>query len=508
MIILRPKEMKEMDKETIDSGFPGLLLMDTAGRGVAETAVEYLEEGGKITVFCGKGHNGGDGFVAARFLHMWDYRVRIILMGRKDDLAGEPEINCKICQLRGIEIIEYDQSNEGFVKNYIENSDLIIDALLGTGLKGNVRGEYFAIIEMINNFSGPILAVDIPSGLDGKKGTVLGIAVKADVTVTMAFAKLGLCIYPGREYTGRLEIVDLGMPEQCINKVSFNHFMLTEKEAADILPLRPVNGHKGTFGKIGVIGGSPGMVGAPVLTGISALKTGCGLVKLAVPGKIQQLVHSYHHELLTTVLPEDKNDDFLKVVEELNDFSDVLAAGPGLGRSEQSSEIIKYLLTKCKLPLILDADGLNVIDDLDLLYKFENELILTPHPGEMARLTGRSIEEINNNRIKIARDFATKYNLYLLLKGAASVIALPGGEIYINPTGNQALATAGSGDVLTGILAGLIGQGLKAERAAVLAPYLHGLTADILAQDQNPRSLLASDLITNMDSVYNYLSTL
>ncbi len=504
MIVLRPDEMKKMDGETIESGFPGLLLMDTAGRGVAEKAKKYLNTGDRIVIFCGKGHNGGDGFVAARFLDMWGYDIDIILLGKKDNLTGEPATNCKICQLRNISICEYENVREEKIIECINKSRLVIDALLGTGLKGNVRGHYVTVIDLINNYSDQVLAVDIPSGLDGEKGVVLGTAVKADLTVTMAFAKLGLCIYPGINYRGKLEIIDLGMPECCINKVDYDNYMLTDREAGELLPARSVTAHKGTFGKVGVIGGSCGMPGAPVLTGISALKTGCGLVKLAVPEAIQEIVHSHHQELLSTGLPSDVNS-VLSKIDELVSFADVMAAGPGLGRSDRACTLIKKLLSTYELPVVLDADGLNVIEDLQLLAEYKGDLIITPHPGEMARLINKSIEEINANRIDIARDFACKYNVCLILKGAATVIALPDGTIYINPTGNQGMATAGSGDVLTGILVGLLGQGVTVKDATILAPYLHGLTADFIEQENYSCSLIASDLVKNIGEVLNSL---
>ena len=496
--------MKEMDRETINSGFPALLLMDTAGRGVANVAREYLDTGDSVVVFCGKGNNGGDGFVAARFLDIWGYNVDIILVGKKNELSGNPQKNYHICNLRDINVREYENLNKEETKEYIKKSSLVIDALLGTGLKGNVRGDYVDIIELINSYSQQVLAVDIPSGLDGEKGKVLGTAVKANTTVTMAFSKVGLCIYPGINYTGKVEIVNLGMPDCCINKVNYNHYMLTDKEAGELLPKRPANGHKGNFGKIGVIGGSPGMAGAPVLTGISALRVGCGLVKLAVPEEIQQIAHAHYPELLTTKFTDNSEFD-LDEINGLINFSDVLAVGPGLGSSDNVRMLIKELLSSFKLPVVLDADGLNAINNLQLLSKYKGDLILTPHPGEMARLVGKSIEEVNTNRIDIARNFACEYQVYLILKGAATVIALPDGDIYINPTGNEGMATAGSGDVLTGILAGLLGQGLNAKNASILAPYLHGLTADFIDQDKSTGSLVASDLVNNISWSVKYL---
>lgn len=519
MIILKPDEMREMDVRTIEDGMPEILLMEAAGRGVAVFVVKeilrgelnsslpsrsasYIEaearKNSEILIFAGKGNNGGDGLVAGRFLDMWGYNVGIILLSQSQYLQGVNLTNYKLCKNRGIEICEIKDLEEEEIADYIDKANLVIDAMLGTGLKGDVRGRIASVIDLINdNSSTPVLAVDIPSGLDGESGDLHGRAVKADFTATMAFNKLGLCIYPGRNYAGKVEVIDIGMPEKSSNKVDYNIFMLSKKEAASLLPRRSLTAHKGTFGKVGIVGGSPGMIGAPVLTGISALKTGTGLVKIAVPDGIKQNINS-NLELMISGLKDDKLgiiEAALPQIKKLKEKSDLMALGPGLGKSQAIEQIIHEILSKFEIPLVLDADGINAISDLNLLSKYKASLILTPHPGEMARLIDCEIKEVQNNRINIVRNFVDQYNVCLILKGAATIIGLPDGKIYINPTGNEGMATAGSGDVLTGIISSLLAQGLKVENAAILGPFLHGMAGDMAKKEVGSHGLIAGDII-------------
>ncbi len=502
MILLRPEEMKELDQKTMELGFPGILLMDTAGRGVAEIAARIIENNHeKILVFAGKGNNGGDGLVAARFLDMWGCHVQVITLAGKNAFQGDSEVNYKICELRGINITDFSDNNLEEIKAKISTASMVIDAMLGTGLQGDVRGNYSQIIDLINQIRPRVLAVDIPSGLNGADGTIHGRAIRADYTATMAYAKLGLCLYPGREYKGELNIIDLGIPENLLNEINYNHFMLSGEEAALLLPGRDVAGHKGSFGKIGVLGGSTGFAGAPVLAGTSALKLGCGLVKLAVPERIESRIVSRCPELTTVGLVDNKKGivfEAISGIKKMIEEVDILAVGPGLGVTTDTRELIKVILSEANIPVVLDADGLNAITDLDIFNRSKSEIIITPHPGEMARLTGLKIKEVNQNRVNIARDFAGKYGVYLVLKGASTVIAFPDGRVYINPTGNDGMASAGSGDVLTGMIASLLGQGLEAEKAAVLGTYLHGLAGDIAAEKLTPYSLMANDITENI----------
>ncbi len=527
MIVLTPEEMRAVDKRAIEEGFPELLLMEIAGRAVAEKASFILEdecghhhpgEGKKglhghrdkeVVIVAGKGNNGGDGLVAARYLDMWGFHVKIILLAEEADLTASSLTNYNLCRLRDIEILSF-QNIAGYreeIANLLNGADLVIDALLGTGIKGTVKEPYSGIIRLINHFSHRILAVDIPSGIDGRTGAILGEAVQADYTLTMAFPKIGLVVYPGREYCGEIEIVDLGIPLDYALAEKPTHFMLDEEEAWALLPERPGDSHKGTFGRVGVIGGSAGMSGAPFLSAFAALKVGAGLVRVAVPEEIQSIVAAYSPELMTLGLESLENplsDKNLDRIKGLMEESTVLAVGPGLGTSTGSRELVSKILQEYPGPLVLDADGINSLESLELLAQREGALILTPHPGEMARLIGGSTREIQANRIEVARTFAAEYGVYLILKGAATVIAFPDGIVYLNPSGNDGMATAGSGDVLTGILAGLLASGVGVEDAVILAPYLHGLAGDLAASELTPYSMTAGDIIAYLGKAINY----
>lgn len=531
MIVLAPEEMRRVDVRAVQAGIPELILMEIAGRGVAEKARLILEGynedsehdhaqemspmnrngRGKTVVIAGKGNNGGDGLTAARYLDMWGYDVKILMISPEDELKGSSLVNYKICRLREMDIVNLTVDSKGNferIENYISGADILIDALFGTGIKGSVKEPYRGIIKSINNFAGTVLSVDIPSGIDGETGEVLGNAVYADYTITMAYPKIGLLVFPGREYCGEIEVVDLGVPEEFALEQNPAHFVLDDDEALALLPPRLRDSHKGSYGSVGIVGGKSGMSGAPSLAGLAALKTGAGLVRVLVPEDIQSIVAAYSAELMTMSL-KSKEDSFSvedqRIVEELMDNSTVIAVGPGLGYSARSTLLVNRLLEEYQGPLVIDADGINSINDLDLLKKRKAPLVLTPHPGEMARLTGKNTKEIQADRINTARSFALQYELFLVLKGAATVIAFPDGKVYINPTGNEGMATAGSGDVLTGMMAGLLAGGMKTGEAAVLAPYLHGLAGDLALDELTSYSMTAGDIISHISTAIKYL---
>ncbi len=532
MIVLKPEEMRKVDKRAIEAGFPDILLMETAGRGVAEKArlvlhgenhdhhqeindQNFKQTGnpgrGKVLVIAGKGNNGGDGLVAARYLDIWGYNVKILMLSEEDNLTGSPLVNYRLSKVRNIDIYTVTASEEGYLEdaeNLIFKADLVIDAILGTGIKGDVREPYSSLIDLINQFASSVIAVDIPSGIDGENGDILGNAVIADYTMTMAYPKIGLVVYPGREHCGEIEVIDLGVPIEFALEQEPQHFVLDYEEASSLLPQRPVNSHKGTFGKVGVIGGSSGMAGAPALTGLAALKIGSGLVRVAVPENVQGTVAGYSPEIITVGLKGMESllkVEDLNIIEKLMEQSSVIALGPGLGVSDRTTKVVSKILQEFQSPVVLDADGINSLRDLDLLSERRGSLVMTPHPGEMARLLDKDIEEIQSRRIDFSREFASKYNVYLILKGAATVIALPDGNIYINPSGNQGMATAGSGDVLTGLITGLLAQGMNIEEAAILGPYLHGMAGDLATDQISSYSMIAGDIISYIPETIKYL---
>ena len=524
MVVLTPEQMHKLDQTTIDRGFPEILLMEAAGRQAAEiiedrARKEQIKD--RVLVFCGTGNNGGDGLVIARFLDMWGFDVRVVISGSSDDFSQVSAKNYELCQQRGIQIREFSALNISKTEVLIKKSSIIVDALLGTGISGSVRGSVSEIIGLINKHkeeTALTAAVDIPSGISGRNGQILGRAVKADLTMVMAFLKTGLCLYPGRQFAGKIVVVDIGIPSAVSSrfiekKCSVNYYSLEGEEAARMLPRRPQTGHKGTFGRVAVLGGSPGMTGAPFLSGISALKTGAGLVKVLVPGEIQNIVASYSPELMVAGL-SGENGQFasgsISDIKPQQEQFDVIAAGPGMGRGQGVKDFVGGLLDNAaavdnNIPLLLDADALNEISSPDQLQEVENPLILTPHPGEMARLVDKEVSVIEGKRLYYTRKFARENGVFLVLKGAATTIGLPGGKVHINRSGNQGLATAGSGDVLTGIIAGLLAQGLDPAEAVVLGPYIHGRAGDLALPEKTAPGLTARDIVNFIPAVYREL---
>lgn len=511
MIVLTPAEMRKMDKESIADGFTSSILMEMAGRGTAKLIDQNAGNKSKISIFCGKGNNGGDGFTAARFLDMWGYDVQIFFTGEAQELKEVNYNNYKIAKLRNIPIRKVEKLDRE-VKEKIKRSSIIVDALLGTGIEGKPRGVYAELIDEINtNQESLVVAIDVPSGVNALSGEVAGNAVKADLTTTMAYYKTGLLLNPGHQYCGQIEVIDLGMVKKSLEKINYNHFLLDNSEAAQILVSRESTGHKGTFGKILVVGGSKNMPGAPALVGEAALKSGAGLVKTALPDIFAQKGLNYKNELIYDFLKSDGNKINKKAFADIKKSMkkmDVLALGPGLGQSKEIDELIENILKNINKPIVLDADGINALKDLDILNNCNDNLILTPHPGEMSRLIGKSIKDIKKNKVEISRKFAAEYGVNLILKGATTIIALPDGKVYFNITGNNGLATAGSGDVLTGITASLLAQGLKTAEAAILAPYLHGKAGDKAKEDLTEYSIIASDLINYFPKIFKELKNI
>ncbi len=504
MIVLSPEEMTDLDQRTIRAGYPEILLMEAAGQGVAALASDFLQENNQskaktIMIFVGKGNNGGDGLVAARWLKQWGYQVKIILCSSSNSLQGINKKNYDLCKLNNLQILTLSDflAKQEVICN---NSCLIIDSIFGTGLKGKVKNDYETVINLINSIPLPVLAVDIPSGIDGKTGKVLGCAVKADLTATMSFLKSGLLLYPGRSYSGRLNVIEIGIPARILNKSEpeYDLFSLDIQEAANLLPLRESNSHKGSYGKLLIAGGSTGMGGAPLLSAKAALKTGAGVVYTALPASIEKDLTGHFLETVTYPLADENGFFAQKAGEQLLERSEKMAGlvlGPGLGQKQSTAEFLSIILKNFHKPLLIDADGLNLIARNSLFSLLNTNMIITPHPGEFARLTGYSIEEIEQNRLATASEFAFQNQITVVLKGAATVIAFPDGKSYINQTGNAGMATAGSGDVLSGMIGSLIVQGLAIDEAALLGVYLHGLAGDLAAADCTQYCLTANDII-------------
>jgi len=503
-------EMRRLDEKTIlECGIPGVVLMENAGRGAAVLTNKHFGDlrGRRIVIVCGRGNNGGDGMVMARIFHGWGARVRIFLLGDRTRVGGDARINLEVVRQMGLELVEAT-SEAQLERIDFQGAFLIVDALLGTGLNSEVRGLYRAVIERMNASSVTVVSVDVPSGLDSDTGTILGTAVRADLTVTFGLPKVGLLLPPGEDLVGRLEVLDIGIPPHILAEADPHKELLLEDNLRGILPRRPSNGHKGLFGHVLIVAGSTGKTGAAALAGLAAARSGAGLVTLAAPASLNPILEGQVTEVMTEPLPEEL-PGFLAAeavdrILELAEGKSMIAIGPGLSTRSGATALVKKLLELCELPLVIDADGLNALaGSADLLKKARKEVLLTPHPGEMARLTGLATGQIQADRLKVAADFSNRFGVTLALKGYRTVIASADGRLFLNTTGGPHMASGGMGDILTGMAAGLMAQGINATDAARLGVFVHGLAADDALSARGPVGLLASDLLTALPGLWN-----
>ncbi len=490
--VVSANEMRAMDANTIKNlKVPSAVLMERAALGIAEEVLAaYKEHPGRILIVCGTGNNGGDGAALARILFIRGLAPEIYIVGNEARFSADMKAQMESCRILGItEVTDPDMSAYA----------IIIDAMFGTGLAREVAGSPRVVIEKINDSKAFVVAADIPSGISADTGAVCGCAVKADVTVTMECAKIGQLLYPGALYTGRLVIAEIGIYDDVKLRESLPYtvFALTDSDIKTLLPVRDPAGNKGTFGKVLVIAGSKGMCGAALLAAEAALRSGAGMVKI--------LTDEANRTIVQTALPEalldtyKKKTDLPELIEKNLAWADAVAAGPGLGVSKRTGLIMETLLEKCVLPLVIDADGLNVLGkNPEMLKKHEGSLFVTPHMGEMARLTGRTIADLKADPVAEALHFAKESGAQVLLKDARTVIADENGCIFINASGNAGMATAGSGDVLTGILAGLLSQGTDPKYAGALAAFIHGRAGDKAKELMGERSMAASDIIGSL----------
>ncbi len=511
MYLVSAAQMRELDRLTIEKyGTPGYILMERAGTGAAQAFVEFFGSAvpKRVLVVAGKGNNGGDGFVMARLLKKQGLACEVVLAAKKDDVRGDARRNLRaFLRLRGrvTEVTSSDQLE--VVRKRLTQCDAIIDALLGTGLNGPVQGKglYAALIELMNARGVRIAAVDIPSGLNADSGQVLGATVQAALTVTFGYPKFGQVFYPGTTAVGHLALVDIGIAAQAITDVlavSPQTALLTRREMGTRIRDRRPEAHKGHYGHLLVLAGARGKSGAALLCASSALRTGTGLVTLAGPKGLIPIFSSVLLEAMTTPLPETA-DGSLKLNEEALrqalQGKSAVAFGPGIGVSAQTKRMTRWLLKNSTVPILVDADGLNCIAaDMSMLKTTKVPLILTPHPGEMSRLTKTQTTDIQAHRLDIARGFAVQHGCYLILKGARTVIAAPDGRTWLNPTGNPGMASGGMGDALAGLIGGLLAQGYSPEEACCLGVFLHGAAADAVAAEQGEVGMLARDVIEGL----------
>lgn len=493
MKLVTAKEMKALDVQAQnDYAMPGILLMDNAAQAVAEAAHEALTEleGERVVVFCGAGNNGGDGFGAARWLLSYGVSVRALLVGAAlEAVQGDAALELAMFTKAGGRVETLSTEDDWVLAELAASrADVLVDALLGTGFHGELAGDMLRACELLNKSGKYILAVDVPTGVNADSGAVSESAVRADHTVTMALVKTGLLLYPGREYCGDIELADISMPVKLVEEYQSDKYRLTDEIVRELLPLRKANAHKGDAGRVVICAGSPGYTGAAALASNAAVKAGAGLVSLYTPLSSRdvlaiKLTEVMVHGLLERmpgILGGGAAGDVVKSAE----AADVLAIGPGLGTSESTQEAVRAILQKVATPVVIDADALTALaGHTELLAAMQAPKVLTPHPGEMARLTGLELAEIEADRLNVAKKCAQEWNAIVVLKGAPTVIACPNGTVYVNSTGNSSLATGGSGDVLTGIIAGLAAQEISLQEAAICGVYLHGVAAELAGID-------------------------
>jgi len=501
-------QMRELDRQTIEEyGLPGRVLMENAGRAVTGAVEEVLGEvgGGPVVVVAGKGNNGGDGFVAARWLHEAGRPVEVCLLPAANELSGNAAANCAMAQKIGVTV--HERADAAVLAERLAGAAVIVDGVLGTGVCGEVRGSAREAIEAVTAASAPVVAIDIPSGVDADTGAILGEAVRARITVTFGLAKAGLYLYPGHERCGEIRVAPIGIPTTLLDSDDLSTNLTTETEAAEMLPVRPPDMHKGNAGRLLIIAGSVGMSGAAAMAGLAAMRAGAGLVTLAVPESLNDILEAKCTEVMTAPMPETAARSFsieaAEALLQLAENSDAVLLGPGLSRHPETSELARRLVAEIQRPLALDADGLNAFEGrAGELSARPAPTVLTPHPGEMAQLTGSSISEIQADRPASARSLAQELALVVVLKGASTVTAAPDGEAWINPTGSQALASGGTGDVLAGMVGAFLAGGAEPLAAGAAAAYYHGRAADEAASPAR-RGLLASDLLVALPTVFS-----
>ena len=498
--------MREADRFTIeDIGIPSLVLMENAGRQVV-AAIEAGYEPqltGRVAVLCGRGNNGGDGFVVARTLLQRGVDTSVFVIGSLADVRGDARTNLDILGRLGVTVVEVaDEQSWELHFSEISQCMLIVDAILGTGLKTAVSGMLETVIADVNASDIPIVAVDLPSGLSADTSHLIGDCISAAMTVTLAAPKLPLVLPPGEAHAGDVVIADIGIPYEVIEGLEGPHVdLLTPEQLRELIEPRTADSHKGDFGRVTVVAGSMGKTGAALLAGMGALRSGAGLVTVATPGSCLPIVASMAPEIMTEALAESDGSIAPSAIEHILEVAqDVIACGPGLGRTRGASDFVRALVDRAAVPLVLDADALALLAEEPgrLVGKDDRDVIITPHPGEMARLVGSSIDEVQANRLEVAADFATTHHVYVVLKGHRTVIATPSGRIFINPTGNPGMATAGTGDVLTGMVAAWLAQLLDAEAACRIAVFLHGAAGDLAETSHGQVSMTATDLLAHL----------
>ncbi|MDE2997448.1 MAG: NAD(P)H-hydrate dehydratase [Gemmatimonadota bacterium] len=509
-------QMARIDRGAIERGVSGIRLMENAGRCAARVLSDLIGgfHGKRIVVLCGKGNNGGDGFVIANLAAAAGASVSAFLLAREVQVTGDARHHLDRARTNGLvieEILEF--KNLAPIRSALAESSAAVDALLGTGIRGGPRGVIAGAIETLRDAACPILAVDVPSGLDVDTGRADGPCAAAARTVTFGFPKIGQFRFPGRSLCGSLSCADIGLPHAAVAAEKVDVQLIAAHGGAALLPRRPPDAHKGDLGRVVIIAGSTGFTGAAALSAQGALRSGAGLVQVGVPESLNDILEVKVTEAMTRPLPEVRKHRCLALrargdVQRLVEAADCVALGPGLGTHRETVELVRRIVHDIQAPLVLDADGINALAGAPENLRMRTApTVVTPHPGEFARLTGLGKEAVRSDPVGSAQALAGEAGVIVVLKGAPTVVAVPGGRAYVNPSGNAGMASGGSGDVLTGMLAALIGQGLDAETAACLGVYLHGLAGDLCAERTGQAGLIAGDVAAALPGAGRVIET-
>jgi ADP-dependent NAD(P)H-hydrate dehydratase / NAD(P)H-hydrate epimerase len=507
MRVLNTEQMREADRRTIEEiGIPSIVLMENAGRqavAAMEAAFDDLATS-RVGVLCGRGSNGGDGFVVARTLVQRGVDTAVFLLGSVAGVRGDARANLEVLGRIGVTVVEITDAQE-WELHFSELTDcgLVVDAILGTGFRGRLSGLLETVVADLNGLGVPVVAIDLPTGVSADSAALDGPAVEASMTVTLGAPKIPLVFPPADSHAGDLVIADIGIPLPILDELEGQHLeLLTRERMREIVPARAADSHKGDFGRVLVVAGSTGRTGAAHLAALGALRSGAGLVTVATPRSCLPIVAAMAPEYMTEPLDETPEGtvDFGAVERVLDMKADVIAVGPGLGQGPGTAAFVQALVERSGVPLVLDADALNAfVGDPDrLMGREEVGVIITPHPGEMARLLNTSIEAVQHDRVRHAREFAATHRVHVVLKGHRTLIAAPDGRTFVNLTGNAGMATGGTGDLLTGMVAAWFAQLLDAEAASKLAVYLHGTAGDLAEADEGEVALVASDMAARL----------
>lgn len=492
--LVNSREMRQYDNNTSEVfHVPSLLLMEQAALAACEEIEKLTEKEKRILIVCGIGNNGGDGMAIGRLLYLKGYTVDVVLIGDEKKATEQNQKQQEILKAYGLTLLKEIPMDRAY--------QMVVDAIFGVGLTRRIEGSYKSVIESMNELQGCKIALDIPSGVSADDGMILGTAFRADKTITFGFEKVGLYLWPGNEYVGQVILKEIGITESSFLERK-PAVMTMEEQDLTQLTIRPSHSNKGTFGKLLIIAGSVNMAGAAILAGKSAYASGCGLVRILTPEENRIIIQTALPEAILTTYQSKKEGE--ENIKNAIDWADVILIGPGIGIGNSAETLVKQVLKNASVPILMDADALNIVaKDVSILKRPHTELVITPHLGEMSRLIGDSVGFIQTRLLDTAKDFANSYNVTCVLKDERTITAVPYGTAYVNLSGNAGMATAGSGDVLSGIIASLMAQGYSSEIAAPLGVFLHGTAGDCMVHETGMTGLVASDLIQGIRRIFS-----